>query len=131
MKQILFKKILVTFLFFVIVGAFFFCAFAVTMPMNGETHNMPLNQEKLAAHFSYVKELTLATIVKALIASIAFVLLLFFIVAVSLHKLGYFLHFTPTNYLKQKRSEIFHIAKLIINYWLSFFERSSGFLNPA
>lgn len=131
MTQKYFKKSLILFLLFVTVGAFFFCAFAVAMPMSEAAHNAPMNQEKFSAHFDYVKDLTLATIVKAFIASISFILLLFFIVAISLNKLGYFFYFIPTNYLKQKCSEIFHIIKLAINYWLSFFERSSGFLDPA
>lgn len=130
MDQKYFKQILVLFLLFMTVGAFFFCAFFAAMPMSEAAHNAPMNQEKFSAHLDYVKDLTLATIVKAFIASISFILL-FFIVAISLNKLGYFLHFIPTSYLKQKRSEIFHIARLIINYWLSFLERSSGFLNPA
>jgi len=131
MDQILFKKITIMLLLFIIVGAFFFCAFAITMPMGDEAHNMPLNQEKLAAHFSYVQGLTLATIVKAFVASIGFLLLAVFVVFAVLYKFGYFLQFIQTNYLKQKCRDVFYFIRSIIHNWLSSFERSPNFINLA
>ncbi|MDO8442821.1 MAG: hypothetical protein Q7S81_00970 [bacterium] len=131
MDQILFKKIPVMLLLFIIVGAFFFCAFAVTMPMNDGAHNMPLNQEKLAAHFSYVKELTLATIIKAFVASISFLFFMVFVVFAVLHKFSYFLQLITANYLKQKCRDVFYFVQSAIYNWLSSFERSPNFIKPA
>ncbi|MEK9153002.1 MAG: hypothetical protein AAB723_00190 [Patescibacteria group bacterium] len=128
------KKIPVVFLLFVLIGVFFFCAFAVMIPASNGAHNMPPNQETPIAHLFYLKGLTTATIVEASLALNIFLFAVFFVVLAISYKAGSFLRSTPTlltKHLWQKFYEPFRIIKLAICRWLSLFELSPNSLISA